>query len=63
MRLSSIHIALVLLALVWTLPGCNTVRGIGKDIHDSAMNVQVFMEDDDANYEHIPPASSASARP
>ena len=34
-----------LFALTLIITGCNTVRGVGKDIHDSAANVQDWMSD------------------
>ena len=35
--------------------GCNTIKGIGKDIHDSAQTVQVWLEGTSANADFIPP--------
>ena len=47
-----------------TLPGCNTVKGVGKDIHDAAQNCQTFLEGSEENREYLPADSrSARARP
>lgn len=57
---TTIAAALALL-LLSTLTGCNTVRGIGKDIHDIAQNVQMALEGNQENYAHIPPPESRTA--
>lgn len=49
-------IAAVLLAAVFMLGGCNMVKGLGKDIHDSTQNVQEWIEGSNHNSRHIPPA-------
>ncbi len=58
---------LVLLTLSLTLPACNTVKGVGKDIHDSAQNMQTWIEESDENRERLannpaPNQSSAAYR-
>lgn len=49
-------IAAMLLGAVFLLGGCNMVKGLGKDIHDSTQNVQEWIEGDSQNSRHIPPA-------
>lgn len=42
-------LASVLVLLTLVLGGCNTMRGVGKDIHDSAQNVQIAIEGSETN--------------
>jgi predicted small secreted protein len=44
---------LIALALTLYITGCNTVKGVGKDIHDSAQNVQAWMEGSNENHETL----------
>lgn len=46
-------LALAALVLVLTPTACNTVKGVGKDIHDGAQNVQTWMEGSDENREQL----------
>lgn len=62
MRLS-LPILLVLAALA-SLPGCNTVKGFGTDIHDIAQNVQIMFEEDRGYVTDArTPSPSAASRP
>lgn len=49
--------------IVATTTGCNTVRGVGKDIHDSAQQVQVWMEDSPENKAPVDTRSARSSPP
>jgi hypothetical protein len=40
------------------MSGCNTFKGFGQDIHDSAQNVQTWMEGNDDNRTQLSDASS-----
>jgi len=44
MSIKGLAITVSILMIVFMATGCNTVRGIGKDIHDSAQVVQESME-------------------
>lgn len=45
-RITLLPMIALLLAALTGLPGCNTVKGIGTDIHDVAQNVQIMFEED-----------------
>jgi predicted small secreted protein len=53
MRNQNIMLALTLVGLTFCLPGCNTVKGVGKDIHDSAQAVQTWVEGSDKNADEV----------
>lgn len=38
-------VVLLLVPAALALPGCNTIKGMGTDIHDIAQNTQRFWED------------------
>jgi predicted small secreted protein len=61
MREKSIMWALALVGLGFCLPGCNTIKGVGKDIHDSAQAVQTWAEGSDKNADQVGNNSSARA--
>ena len=44
--MNKILLALATIALVLCLTGCNTVKGVGKDIHDSAQATQSWIDGD-----------------
>ena len=44
MSIKGLVLAVSILVVVFVVSGCNTVRGIGKDIHDSAQVVQESFE-------------------
>lgn len=44
MSIKGLVITVSILAIIFLVTGCNTVRGIGKDIHDSAHALQESME-------------------
>ncbi len=67
MKKMQIISTLALLTAALVLPACNTVKGVGKDIHDSAQNVQTWIEESDENRERLasnpaPNQSSAAYR-
>ena len=49
----------LLLSLMVILPACNTVKGVGKDIHDSTQNFQTWMEHSNENRQML----ASDARP
>jgi predicted small secreted protein len=53
MRNHNLLWALALVGLSFCLPACNTVKGVGKDIHDSAQAVQTWVEGSDKNAEQV----------
>ena len=61
MRNQSILWALALVGLSFCLPACNTIKGFGKDVHDSAQTVQVWIEGSDKNSDELSTNSSARA--
>ena len=44
MSIKGLVITVSILMIVFMAAGCNTVRGIGRDIHDSAQVVQESIE-------------------
>ncbi|MCC7193773.1 MAG: hypothetical protein IT444_13445 [Phycisphaeraceae bacterium] len=46
-------LAIAALLLTLTATACNTFKGVGKDIHDGAQNVQTWMEGSDENHEQL----------
>lgn len=44
MRALALAITLALLGAALSLPGCNTVKGVGTDIEQVAQHTQDFME-------------------
>lgn len=46
---------LLVLVLLLLVPGCNTVKGFGKDVHDMAQFSQELIEGNDQNRTYIPP--------
>jgi predicted small secreted protein len=61
MRNLNILGALALVGLSFCLTGCNTVKGVGKDIHDSAQAVQTWVEGSDKNSDQVG-GNNSSAR-
>lgn len=49
MKIRNVLILTIALLALGKLAGCNTVKGVGKDIHDSAQNVQIWLEDSSEN--------------
>jgi len=47
---------LTLIAVMLLLGGCNAVKGLGKDLHDTTQNVQEWMEGSSRNSRHIQPS-------
>lgn len=46
-------LAALLILSAFMLGGCNMVKGIGKDIHDSTQNVQEWIEGDAQNSKQV----------
>jgi predicted small secreted protein len=61
MRKQNILGALALVGLSFCLPGCNTIKGAGKDVHDSAQAVQTWIEGSDKNADQVG-GNNSSAR-
>jgi len=48
-------LAALLAAAAMLAGGCNTIKGFGKDIHDSTQNVQEWIEGSSKNSDYIAP--------